>query len=155
MRYRRGRAHISAGCAHDTHIDPRTHTEQECRRPLLKLLRLRPPQAQIRTLYISCGTHQPSELPDLRVLLSDFFDADLLPASLRLIMESLHGDAAAVLLALELLGRENSNVRSLTLRYRAPISPELTDKLIDVLSAGKCLCDVCALSYGSVWRLPA
>ena len=121
-------------------IDPRTHSEQECRRPFLKLLRFQPPLSEYEWLTLKTGTPGPSELADLRVFLFDCFDANLLPFRLRLGIDCADNNSV-IILALELLGRENSNVRALILAD-VHVSPELADRLIGVLSAGKCLCGV-------------
>ena len=111
-----------------------THA-QECRRAYINLLRWGPRWAPIRKDELRGHASSLTAFASLRVFLSDLFDNRRLPRT--------HGvevrgpDPRIVLLVLELLGRETSNVQSLFVRDVNMQSPELVNRLVDVLATGK------------------
>ena len=118
--------------------EPTCTRTQGCRRAYISLLRTGLRRTRVREVKLKGSPAGPSGLADLRVFLSLLFDTANLRAEIELYLESSeYVSDDVVLLALELLGHENSNVHRLTMDG-THMSPEHVDKLAGILATGEC-----------------
>ena len=109
---------------------------QECRRAYLDLLRYGSLPTTTRNIRLDAYAEDPAELADLRVFLPDILNSRHLPARVILYLDDGCCDDAR-LLAFELLGRECSNVQSLTMADMDMGPGDMVDKLVGALATGE------------------